>query len=133
MELPAIPGSLSLGVEQIEKVILFSLSIGNAAGRAFEDGEIGIGDLGALFQLLGAVKDIVGVDFSRVWPEAKDVDQQEFNGLIDLVVDKFDIPQQALEDKMEVLVEKSKVAYAAVAALVVLFQELLKAKRALEG
>jgi hypothetical protein len=105
------------GIDQLEKVIVITVTIANTAGVVLEDGKVGFGDIGALLKL-GQVADLFAeVDFAATLPQAADLSAEELAKLkVSLV--KLDLPNDLVEQKIEALILGAGEFYLAVKKLV---------------
>lgn len=92
---------MKMGIDNLEILIRASAGLGSAAGRAYEDGKIGITDLNELWAASGHAQDLMRCDFKLVVPEWKDLDDMERVELVDLFSDEFEIPQDRAEEVVE--------------------------------
>lgn len=90
-----------LGIDDLKKLFIATIHMGNACGAAFEDGHIGLTDISAMMAFGAASKDMATVDFKLVMPEAKDIDDDEMTELMGIVEENFDIPEEHVEDKVK--------------------------------
>ena len=90
-----------IGILELKELFISVITMGNAAGRTFEDKKIGMSDIKDLFIFLGAAKDLVAIDFKLATIEFKDLDHDELAQLMAIVEEHFDIPEEKLEDKVE--------------------------------
>ena len=92
---------IRLSIDELKKLFLATIDMGNACGATFEDGKIGLGDISALMQFAHSAKDMSLVNFGKAMPQFKDLDASELEELVNLVEENFDIPQDAVEAKVE--------------------------------
>ena len=93
--------SEKMGIENLKRLFICTIAMGNACGTAFEDKKITLGDIGALMAFGSASKDLALVDFTHTMPEAKDIDDDEMGELMEIVEHNFDIPEEKIEDKVK--------------------------------
>ena len=90
------------GIEEVKKLFLAIIDLGNAAGSAFEDKKINLADIKDLMSMAHSFKEIaMDIDFKVAMPELNDLDASELEQLAILIEDNFDIPQDQVEDKVE--------------------------------
>lgn len=94
------------GIANLVVLTGFVAGLGNAAGTAFEDGKIGVGDYKSVFGLISDLSALTTVDFKQVTPEAKDLDAEESAQIYDAFAAKLDLPasQDAKEGAIEAVV-----------------------------
>lgn len=89
------------GINELKEVVAFGVSLGNALGKALEDGKITLTDAGLVVDpLLKAVPAFNGLE--QVPAELADLTDEEKAELLQFVSEAFDIPQE----KTEALVER---------------------------
>ena len=89
------------GIENLKKCFNVLIEGGNVVGKAWEDGTINVADAGHLILLLDELTELGNVNFKAIPQEAKDLDAAEIAELTEHLKTKFDIPQDALEQKIE--------------------------------
>jgi len=104
-------------VDELEKLIRAGAKAANAAGGAYEDGKLGLGDLDDLWALAGAMQDLMLVDFKQVVPQWKDLDEEERSYLSDLFEEELELPQENVEESLEGYLERSTKLYLAIRSL----------------
>lgn len=90
------------GVENFIKVLDVGLEIGNAAGVAMDDGQITVGDAGAVLMVMDELMALGTVKWDLLPKELKDFDAEDRAVLETHIKTKFDIPQ----DKVEAIIEE---------------------------
>lgn len=88
------------GIKELSELAEFVCELGNAMGKALEDGKLSLGDA-LLFvkAALAAPKALIGI--SEVEAEFFDLDASEKQILHDLVMAKLDLPQETAEGIVE--------------------------------
>ncbi len=89
------------GIKESKELLYFVVEFGNALGRSLEDGKISVLELGNFIGSLGAVAPAFE-GTADLPTEIADLSEAEKQELIELVEDRFDIPQ----DGVEALIEK---------------------------
>jgi len=88
-------------MKETKELLGFVLALGSACGKSIEDGKIGLGDLmhfiSAMRQAGDAFEGIGSVPME--WAGMTDVQKEELKAY---VVAEFDIPQDALEESIEI-------------------------------
>jgi hypothetical protein len=78
------------------------VEIGNVAGKVFEDGKLTVSDAGSLLSLSDEMIALKDINLSTLLPDLKAaMSPEEFGATLKMVSDKFDIPQDDLEAKIE--------------------------------
>lgn len=91
-----------LGIDHVKKLFLVVIDLGNAAGATFEDKKINLMDVKSLMSMAHSMKELsTDVDFKLALPEFKDLDANELDELAKLVDENLDIPEEAVEDKVQ--------------------------------
>jgi hypothetical protein len=90
------------GVEDLLLLAAAVGSIGSIVGEIFEDGKVDWTDLDNAPAFFSTMQQIAEVDFSKVMPQAKDIDEKE----LDLVAAKFKEAFDLENDAVEAMVEK---------------------------
>lgn len=89
-----------VGIEQLKELVSFGVKLGNALGKALEDGQISLGDASAFFDAaLAAPAAFDGIE--KIPSELSDLDQAEAASLKAFVAEEFDIPEDNVEKVVE--------------------------------
>jgi hypothetical protein len=101
------------GIKETRELLYFVTEFGNAVGHSLADGKISVVELG---NFIGALASIAPAfeGIGELKTELKDLDEAEKQELLDLVNDRFDIPQ----DGVEALIEKGLATGVAIAEFV---------------
>jgi hypothetical protein len=88
------------GIEQTKDVVKFVVALGVGAAKSYEDKKLSFMDLA---NFLGAVTAFPAAisGISEVPAELADMDATERQELVDYIKEEFDIPQDALEARVE--------------------------------
>lgn len=89
------------GIEESTKFFTGLAKLGNAAGKSFADGSIGLGDLFHLREAMTAANLLVSIDYGLAFKEWKDWDSSEREQLCATLKEELDIPQDSLEEIAE--------------------------------
>jgi hypothetical protein len=112
-----------LGIESLKAVVVVAATLGNVGGEVMQDGKIDSADFIIVGKLVPMFPALLKVEWAKVVPEVKDLTQAEADDLVAFFKAQFNIPQDAMETKIEhvldVCVEVSKV----VAKLIALFKK----------
>lgn len=91
-----------LGIQEVKELATAAAKLGTGAGKILEDGKVTFADTIHVPTILGGLKDLAGVDYKAVLPEAKDLDDTERAELGAHFSATFDLPN----DSVEVVVEQ---------------------------
>jgi len=94
-----------MDIENIKKVLSLVALLGNVAGQVMEDGKVSVDDAAQLVVLFAAMPKLADIEWSMLDDEALDISPIEIEQIKDLLVNEFDIPQDALEDQIEKYLE----------------------------
>lgn len=97
----AVEQPVKLSHEEIKKAILSGFGLLNVAGEVYEDKKVDLADLKSLPALGITLSELTKVDFKVVSAQFKDLDKAEIDDIHASVVEKFDIPQDEIEEKIE--------------------------------
>ena len=89
------------GIENFTKVLDLAIELGNAGGKAYEDGKLEVSDFAHLLILFDEITALGSVDFSVIPKEIGDFDSVEVVQIGDHLKQKFDIPQDQVEGIIE--------------------------------
>jgi len=88
------------GIKETKEVVTCITALGNAIGKALEDGDLSIGDIGYLIDPMikapAAFENIAQVPL-----EIANLDPEEANELKEQIAGEFDIPQDKVEEIVE--------------------------------
>ncbi len=88
--------------KELKDVVKFVISLGNAVGRAYEDGKFDIADIAEFIEpLKNLYQAYVGID--QIDDELRSLTPDQFAELVEFIKTEFDIPQ----DKVEFFVEQA--------------------------
>jgi hypothetical protein len=93
------------GVKNFLKIADLVFEIGNVAGLALEDGKISTNDFGLVFNLIDEVSSLSSVDWPEVKKEIMDFGADDAKEISEHFKAKFDIPQDMVESKIEVILD----------------------------
>lgn len=110
---------MSLGIENLKKLLKAGLSFGKNAAKALEDKKM------SFFEAVGLIPEAfslisVGKTWSEVQNEINDLTEEEKDEIHQFVADEFDIPN----DKVEVFIEHSLEQIISLNALILEFKKL---------
>ena len=95
------------GIEEIKDVLDFMFSFIEAVGKARADGEMSWGDarhfIDPVRKLFDAVEDI-----EEVLPEIEDLDESEYDELVEYVKNKWDYDEENLDWVVDTAIEAGK-------------------------
>lgn len=101
------PVAEKLGIENLKLAAKAVAKIGNGIGGVFEDGKVNAFDVVHLPTIFGGLTAAGQVDFAKLMPEAKDVDEAERPDLAKTFKDEFKLAnvsqEQAIEMGFEIL------------------------------
>lgn len=89
-----------LGVENLKKVVRLIAVLANVGDKIGHD--TSVSRWANLFELIGAVREISGLQWSQVLPEIKDLDGAERAEIEQVFKEQFDLA----DDKLEAAIEK---------------------------
>jgi hypothetical protein len=89
-----------LGIENLKKVVKLIAALAGVGDKIGHD--TSVSRWGNLFELIGAVREIAGLQWSQVLPEIKDLDAVERAEIEKVFKDQFDL----VDDKLEAAIEK---------------------------
>jgi hypothetical protein len=119
----------TLGVENLEKIIVIGAKLGNVGGKVWADKKVNTEDLVYIPELFMIFPDIPSVQWKQLVPEGKDVSAEEASQLLNAFNVAFDIPQDALETKIETVLEVISRVVAAISEIVALVKMLLSVSK----
>jgi len=90
-----------LSHEELKKAVLGSIGVGNVLGEVLSDGKVNLADLASAPALATAITSLSSVDYKLAFEQLKDLDKAELDDIHAAVVEKFNIPQDELEGKIE--------------------------------
>lgn len=111
------------GIINLIGIISLIAILGNVGGKTMENEKIGVEDLALLPELSTAFPILIKTDFSQVFPEAGDLSDVEQAQLIAHFNQKFDIPQDALETKIESVLSIVQKQIGVIQEAIVLFKK----------
>jgi len=74
---------------------------GNIVGLALEDGKLSLGDVSLVFRLIDELKGLIGVNWKEIPKEVTELDAEDLAKIKAHFVEKFDIPQDNIEEVIE--------------------------------
>ena len=89
------------GIVETKEALDLILTLGNAIGMSLEDGKLGLADLTNFLGVIYLVGPAIG-NYKLIAGEIMDLDDAEKVDLYAFVQNKFDIPQDELELKIEI-------------------------------
>lgn len=92
------------GIKETKEVLDFVLALGNALGKAYEDGELKLADALHFVPILSKAGPAFG-DISKIAAELKDLSDEERQALTAYAKASFDIPDDKLESSLEMALE----------------------------
>ncbi len=113
-----------LGIANLLAITGVMASIGNIAGKSYEDGKLSAADLpGALIDGAAIIPSLISIEWNQLIPEGKDLDQEEQAQLMAHYKAKFDIPQDDLELTIEDVIEDIRLAVMVINRMVKRFKK----------
>ena len=112
-----------LNIDDLKKLVAAIGSLGSVAGEVFEDGKISLTDLVSIGKLGIALSQLALIDYEKVLPEVKNLSSAEIMELHAIFADKFDMPQDALEAKVEKIFLTSQKLFAVIVEAIILFKK----------
>ena len=88
-------------IANLKAIVSVGAVLGNIAGESLADGKVDVKDLALIGKLLPVFPALLAVDFKAVVPEAKDLTEAEALELVEHFKAEFNIPQEAVEYKIE--------------------------------
>lgn len=89
-----------LGLKETKEMVGFAMSLGNALGKSLADGEVSLNDLSnfidPILEMPEAFNGAAEIPF-----EMGDFDELECQELNQFIKDKFDIPEESVEEVVE--------------------------------
>ena len=95
---------MAVGIKELKELVKFGLKLGEALGKALEDGKINLVDALKFLPVLKDLK-IALEGASEIPAELKDLDEAELQELKVFIKDEFNLPDDALEAKIEMGLE----------------------------
>ena len=96
----------NFGIENLLIITSVLASVGNIAGKAYEDGKLTATDLpDAVMRGAVLIPKLIEIEWNQLIPEAKDLDEGEQAQLLAHFKKEFDIPQDSLELLIEDVIE----------------------------
>jgi len=93
--------SVKLGIDKVKVLLGAVIEFGNVTGEVMEDGKFTVGDITPIITLWDDIKAIVEVDKKEMSAQFLDIDEVERAELGVFIKEKFDIPQDEIEQKIE--------------------------------
>ena len=87
-------------MKELTEIVDFGISLGNALGKSFENGKLDVGDTVHLWGVATTVAPAIK-DSDEAWEEFKNRTPEQTADLIAHVKEKFDIPQDDIEEAIE--------------------------------
>ena len=103
-----------LGVENLSIFLAYVVDLGIAGDVIFEDGQVSVGDVGALWDMGKHMLSLGHIDFAQVFPEFEDITAEEMGHLVNMMKERFDLPDDQLEAKVEVFMDIGARIYLAI-------------------
>lgn len=94
-----------MNIENLANIISVAAKLGTIAGASFDDGKISVMDVVRLPDLAMLFVQLIKTDWTQIIPEAKDMDEEERRFLINQFKREFDLPNDKLELRIEVILE----------------------------
>lgn len=91
----------ALGITEVKELATAAAKLGTAAGKVLADGKVTLADTVHVPGILSGLKDLSGVEFSKLVPEMKDLDEAEREELAAHFSATFDIPNDTVEAVVE--------------------------------
>jgi hypothetical protein len=110
-------------IASLKSLVSVGAALGSVAGATMEDGKVDVKDLALLPRLIPVFPALLAIDFAQVVPEAKDLSEAEALELVEHFKASFDIPQEAIEYKVETVLSLCVRLSGIVAELVALFKK----------
>ena len=88
-------------IASLKALVSVGAALGSVAGATMEDGKVDVKDLALLPRLIPVFPALLAIDFAQVVPEAKDLSEAEALELVEHFKAEFNIPQEAIEYKIE--------------------------------
>lgn len=92
---------MKLTTENVKSLTKATAQLGTAVGGVFADGQVTLGDLLYVKDILSALKGFSGVSYKDVLPELKDLDDNERGELAVLFNTTFDLKSDTIEAAVE--------------------------------
>lgn len=89
------------GIKELKEMVSFGLTIPEAYYRAKEDGDIDISDIVHLYPIVQKAPDAI-MDADEIPEELLDLTEEEYNELCNFVGEEFDIPEDRIEEAVEI-------------------------------
>jgi hypothetical protein len=89
------------GIDNLIKVLDFAIELGNVTGKGLEDGKINLSDIPLIVTLFDDFGSLSSVNWTDLPKEIKELDAEERTMIEANLIEKFDIPQDELEAKIE--------------------------------
>jgi hypothetical protein len=99
--LKLIKRSSVMEIASLKALVSVGAALGSVAGATMEDGKVDVKDLALLPRLIPVFPALLAIDFAQVVPEAKDLSEAEALELVEHFKAEFNIPQEAIEYKIE--------------------------------
>ena len=87
-------------LKETKEVLDFVISLGNALGESLEDGEISYSDIMNFWEPISSIADAIE-GASEIPSEIAELSQEELADLVEYSKNKFDIPQESVEEIIE--------------------------------
>ncbi len=90
-----------MSIEKSSELVGDIADLASLVGAAMEDGKLGVSDLGELLSALPKLAALAQIDYPALYEEVKALSPDEAQALADLFCQRFDIPQDSVEAKLE--------------------------------
>jgi hypothetical protein len=94
-----------LGTQEIEKLAVMGVQLGNAAGKTFADGKVGPSDFRYLFSAAEALGAVITINFRTALAEARDLSAAEITKIVSVVERELDIPSDKVKAAISEIIE----------------------------